>query len=134
MNVLVLTTEPVGADALRGAIGDSLDPNNTQVMVLAPAVHENPLKFWMSDADDAIARADEVRAKTVERLGDGGISATADQGESEPMQAVEDALATFPADRSVMFARSDERQGYREELDPREVERRFGIPAVMCVA
>ncbi len=36
-------------------------------MVVAPALHENALRFWVSDADEAIARAEEVRRRTVSR-------------------------------------------------------------------
>jgi hypothetical protein len=128
MNVLVLTSEPIGAEELRGALGADLDPSKTEVMVVAPALQESPLRFWFSDADDAIAKADTVRRETVERLGDEGVAASADTGESDPMLAIEDALRTFDADRIVLFAHAEGDERYREDIDPDEVERRFGLP------
>jgi hypothetical protein len=78
----------------------------------------------MSDADEAISRAKEVRAETVERLDQEGIRAAGDTGESDPAEAIQDALQTFPADRILVF----EHGGYREDVDETEIEERFGVP------
>ena len=43
------------------------------------------------------------------------MDAAGDTGESDPLQAVADALAAFPADRIVVFAHP---QGQRAYLDP----------------
>jgi hypothetical protein len=82
----------------------------------------------MSDADEAIARAEEVRRQTVENLGEQGVPASGNTGESDPVQAIQDALQSFPADRVVVFTRSDDDQSYREDVDQAEIEERFGIP------
>jgi hypothetical protein len=128
MKLLVLTSEPITAAQLRGAVGADVDPRDAEVMVVAPALHENPVKFWFSDADEAIAKAQEVRAETVERLGEEGVAATGDTGESDPIEAIADALQTFPADRVVVFTHPDDSQSYREDVDEREIEERFGVP------
>jgi hypothetical protein len=128
MKVLVLTSEPITAQQLRDALSSDVDPSKAEVMVVAPALQESGLKFWLSDADDAIARADEVRRESIERLGDAGVPATGDTGESDPETAIEDALKTFDADRIVLFTRQGEDQRYREDLDDRELAERFGRP------
>jgi hypothetical protein len=128
MKLLVLTSEPISAEQLRGAVGADVDPQDAEVMVVAPALQESPLKFWFSDADAAIARAQEVRAETVERLGEEGVPASGDTGESDPIEAIADALQTFPADRVVLFTHPDDSQRYREDVDEREIEERFGVP------
>jgi hypothetical protein len=126
MKILVLTGEPITATQLREALGD-IDPQDAEVMVVAPALQENPLKFWFSDADDAIERAEKVRAESVEKLGSEGVSAHGDTGESDPIAAINDALQTFSADRIVLFTRADGTR-YREDLDSAEIEERFGVP------
>jgi hypothetical protein len=128
MKVLVLTSEPITAQQLRDALSSDVDPSKAEVMVVAPALQESGLKFWLSDADDAIARADEVRRESIERLGDAGVPATGDTGESDPETAIEDALKTFDADRIVLFTHQGEDQRYREDLDDRELAERFGRP------
>jgi hypothetical protein len=128
MKVLVLTSEPITARQLRDALGADGDPSDAEVMVVAPALAESALQFWMSDADDAIARAEEVRQASVERLGEEGVSATGDTGEADPYIAIEDALKTFDADRIVLFTHAGGDQRYREGLDQREIAERFGRP------
>lgn len=128
MKVLVLTSEPITASRLRDAFGSGADPADAEVMVVAPALAESALKFWMSDADEAIARAEQVRRDSVERLGEAGVSASGDTGEADPYTAIEDALKTFDADRIVLFTHPDDDQRYREDLDDREIEERFGVP------
>ena len=96
MKLLVLTAEPISADVLREAAGDGTD--DAEVMVVSPALTDSPLRFWVSDADAAIEHAESTAEETVERLDEEGVDAVGDTGESDPMQALEDALATFDAD------------------------------------
>jgi len=116
MKLLVLTSEPITAQQLR-------DDHHLRALALQPS----PLKFWTADADEAIARAEEVRQASVDRLGEQGVPATGDTGESDPMQAIEDALQTFPAERIVLFVRPESPR-YREDVDVQEVQERFGVP------
>jgi hypothetical protein len=128
VKVLVLASEPITAPQLRDALGFDGDPSDLEVMVVAPALADSALQFWMSDADEAIARAEEVRQASVERLGDEGVAATGDTGEADPYTAIEDALKTFDADRIVLFTHGGEAQRYREDLDADEIAERFGRP------
>lgn len=128
MKLLVLTSEPISAAQLREALPADADPDGAEVMVVAPALQESALRFWMSDADDAIAKADAVRRETVERLGSEGVPATGDTGESNPVDAIQDALQSFAADRIVLFTHTGDAQRYREDVDLAEIEQRFGLP------
>jgi hypothetical protein len=128
MKLLVLTSEPITAEQLRGAVGRDVDPENAEVMVVAPALQDSPIKFWFSDADVAIARADQVRRESVQQLGDSGVAASGDTGESDPFAAIYDALASFGADRIVLFKHAREGQRYREDIDPEKIRERFGLP------
>jgi hypothetical protein len=125
MKLLVLTSSPITAQQLRSALPGQVDPDDLEVMVVAPALQSNPIKFWMSDADEAIAHAEEVERESVEELGGAGIRATGDTGESDPMLAIQDALNTFPADRILLFTGDG---GYREDIDDAEITERFGVP------
>jgi nucleotide-binding universal stress UspA family protein len=128
MKVLVLTSEPITADQLRGALDADVEPSDSEVMVVAPAYAESGLKFWMSDADDAIAKAEQVRRESVQELDKAGVPASGDTGEADPETAIEDALKTFDADRIVVFTHKGEAQRYREDVDWDEVAERFGKP------
>jgi len=128
MKLLVLTAEPISADVLPEAAGDEAD--DAEVMVVSPALTDSPLRFWVSDADAAIEHAESTVEETVERLDEEGVDAVGDTGESDPMQALEDALATFDADRVVVFTHPEAERDYLEEGFVEEAEHRLGVPVI----
>jgi hypothetical protein len=128
MKLLILTSEPITAGQLRGALASDVDPSDAEVLLVAPAFAQSALRFWMPDADEAIARAEEVWRESVQQLGDAGIPASGDTGEADPHTAIEDALGTFDADRIVVFTHQGQDQRYREDLDRDELAERFGRP------
>ena len=124
MKLLVVTPEPVDANALRTTLGDEVE--GAEVLVVSPAGNRSKVAFWVSDSDDAIAEAEAAQEETVERLEEEGVDAAGDTGESEPGVAIQDALATFPADRIVVFSHPD--LDYREAEGLADAEERFGVP------
>ena len=112
MKLLVLTPEPIDANTLRAAAGDGVE--DAEVLVISPAAQKSGLRFWMNDIDDAIADAQETADESAELLEEGGVDAVADTGEAEPAVALRDALATFAADRIVVFTHPDGDEDYRE--------------------
>jgi hypothetical protein len=128
MKLLVLASDPVGADDVRRALPGDEDVSGAEVLVVAPAVNASPVRFWMSDADDAIAKAGEAAGETAEELRSEGAQARGTTGESEPLLALQDALAAFPADRVLVFVREGDAARYREDDVVGEAERRFGVP------
>jgi hypothetical protein len=125
VKLLVVTPEPVDAELLRATLGDEV--RGAEVLVVSPATNQSGLAFWVSDSDEAIHEAEVAQEETVERLEEEGVDAAGDTGESEPAVAIQDALATFPADRIVIFSHSGEKD-YREEAGLEDVEERFGVP------
>ncbi len=125
MKLLVVTPEPVDGNLLRATLGDEVE--GAEVLVVSPATNQSPLAFWVSDPDEAIYEAEVAQEETVERLEEEGIDAAGDTGESEPALAIQDALATFDADRIVIFSHAGEKD-YREEAGLDDVEERFGVP------
>jgi hypothetical protein len=128
MRVLVLTSEPISAAKLSSALPGDLDPKDVELMIVTPALQRSGLRFWLSDADDAIERAERTEQETVERLSQEGVKADSETGESDPEQAVQDALQTFPADQILVFTHPEGEQRYREDVDVAVLERRFGVP------
>ena len=126
MKLLVVTPEPVDAKLLRSTLGDEV--RGAEVLVISPATNRSKVAFWVSDADEAIAEAESAQQETVERLEEEGVDAAGDTGESEPAVAIQDALATFPADRIVIFSHPD--LDYREDKGLEDAEQRFGVPVM----
>jgi hypothetical protein len=127
VKLLVLATDPVDADQVRRALpGDELD--GAEVLVVSPAVNESAVAFWVSDSDEAIADAQSAAEATAAQLRERGANARATTGESEPLLALQDALATYPADRVIVFVRDEDGARYREDDVIGEAQRRFGVP------
>jgi hypothetical protein len=124
VRLLVVTPEPVDARLLREVLGEEVA--GAEVLVVSPATNRSRIAFWVSDSDEAIEEADAAQEETVERLEEEGVDAAGDTGESEPAVAIEDALATFPADRIVVFSHQD--RDYREDDGLAGAEERFGVP------
>jgi hypothetical protein len=131
MKLLVLSPEPIDADVLRATLGDEVE--GAEVLVVSPATNQSKLAFWVSDPDEAIAEAEAAQAESVERLEEAGVDAAGDTGESEPALALQDALATFPADRIVVFSHPEGDRDYREDQGLAEAEARFGVPITHAV-
>jgi nucleotide-binding universal stress UspA family protein len=131
VKLLVVTPEPVDANLLRSVLGDEV--LGAEVLVISPATNSSPLAFWVSDSDDAIREAQAAQEETVERLEEAGVDAAGDTGESEPAVAIQDALATFDADRIVVFSHPEGDRDYREDEGLAAAEKRFGIPLTHAV-
>ena len=126
MKLLVVTPEPVDANALRTALGAEVE--GAEVLVVSPAGNRSSVAFWVSDSDEAIAEAEAAQEETVERLEEEGVDAVGDTGEGEPAVAIQDALATFKADRILVFSHPEGDRDYREDDGLAGAEERFGIP------
>jgi hypothetical protein len=124
VKLLVVTPEPVDAGMLRSTLGEEV--RGAEVLVISPATNRSKLAFWMSDSDEAIGEAETAQVETVERLEEEGVDAAGLTGESEPALAIQDALATFAADRIVLFSHPD--RDYREDAGLQDAEARFGVP------
>jgi hypothetical protein len=126
VKLLVLATDPVSADDVRSALPDE-ELDGAEVLVVSPAVNESAVAFWVSDADEAIADAESTAERSAASLRDSGAQARSTAGESEPLLALQDALATYQADQVLIFVRDEDSARYREDDVLGEARRRFGI-------
>jgi hypothetical protein len=123
MKLLLVASEIPDAKLVRELAG----AEDVEVYVVAPALEDSALRFWVSDVDAAIGRAREVQQEAVAELRSSGVPAAGAGGEAEPLQAAQDALALFPADRVLVLAHEGDEQAYREdELDAART--RLGVP------
>ena len=129
--ILAVVSEPVSADALRSAVGEQAAAD-AEVLVVAPALNTKT-RFFLADPDPAIERAEEVQQETVERLDEGGIDAAGDTGEEDPLLALQDALATYPADEIVLFTHAGGSQNWLEEGIVDQAKERFDAPVTHLV-
>ena len=123
MKVLVLVSEPVSGEIVKSAIGKDV-AEAAEVLVVAPALNSK-MRFFFSDPDEAIARADAVQQESVERMNEEGMDAAGDTGESDPLQAIEDALVTFDAEEIVLCTNPRGERNWLEDGIVDEAKERF---------
>ena len=124
--VLAVVSEPLSPEVLRSALGEP-EASSAEVLVVAPAL-TSKRRMILSDPDPAIERAEQMEEETVERLGEEGIDAAGDTGESDPLLAIQDALQTFPANEIVLFTHAGGEQNWLEEGLVDEAQERFEPP------
>jgi hypothetical protein len=103
-NVLVISTVEDGEDALREQLG----PDVERVKVVVPVVRQGVLS-WLTTDQEAYDRAREQAEHTAEELPVDDAEATV--GEADVELAIQDALATFPADEVVVALRPEDEAG-----------------------
>ena len=130
MRLLVLSADPVTAQDVREALGPDaeLPLAGAEVLVVSPALNESAVAFWMSDSDEAIVDAREAAAESVAALAGAGADARGITGESEPLLALQDALAQFPAELVLIFVRPEDERRYREDDVAGQARARFDVP------
>jgi nucleotide-binding universal stress UspA family protein len=119
--ILALVSEPISGEALKKVV----EADDAEVMVVAPALNSKT-RFWMSDTDGAIEQAQEVADETAERMEAEGVDAVGDTGESDPLLALQDALATFDADEIVICVHPEGERNWLEDGLVEDARERFG--------
>jgi hypothetical protein len=101
---------------------------DAEVHVVASALNSR-LRHWFSDDGGARRTAEERLASYLERLACTGAHARGSVGDSDPVQAIADALATFAADEIVIAAHPKRSCPCAAEIACRARER-FALPVV----
>ncbi len=130
--ILVIANETVGGEALRDMIREKSEGYREQVLVVCPALN-SPLRHWASDEDPARRDALERLDRSLARLAHLGISASGEVGDSEPLQAIEDALRTFGADEVIISTHPEGRSHWLEKGIVRGARQRFAVPITHVV-
>jgi GABA permease len=130
--ILVVANETVGGDELRELLGRKAEGVSEDVLLVCPALNTR-VKTWTSDEDGARAAAQERLDECLARLRDAGVSARGDIGDGDPLQALEDALRTFPADEIVVSTHPPGRSNWLEQGVVENARMRFDVPVTHVV-
>jgi len=132
LRILVVANETVGGRALRDVIEQKSAGRQANVLVVAPA-QPSPLQHLASDEDSARAQAQQRVDTSLAKLREAGISARGEVGESDPLQAIEDALRTFGADEIVISTHPEGRSHWLERGVVSGARERFAVPITHVV-
>jgi hypothetical protein len=123
--LLVLATSGVSADSASQMI-DRHYGSDVAVHIVAPASGLSRLA-WLANAEDDARLAAEARA------GEIADTIQTDQvetevGDTDPVQAIRDALTTFEADEVVVLSCPDDEVTWLEQGTTEQARERFDIP------
>jgi hypothetical protein len=133
--VLVIAVEAIDSPAAVEAIVESLESATarwettdeaTEVLVVAPAFNRR-LAHWLSDVGEARLGAQRRLAISLAGLAAANVDARGRVGDSDALQALEDALRGFPADE-VFIVTGPRRADRDGDLLVSDTRRRLDLP------
>ena len=102
------------------------------VLVVVPALNSR-LRHYMSDSDHAERAAEDRLAGYLARLRAAGVRATGHVGDADPLLAMEDAMAAFPADEILIGTHPEHRSNWLARDIVARACGRFGLPVAHVV-
>lgn len=124
LRVLLVLTVDVEPRLLTQAVAELRGGGEVEVEVVAPMRLSR--MAWLTDDDRAAREKAERRAARVAT--ELPASAHGEAADPDPVQAIEDALATFPADEIVLVTHAEGQAGWLERSVFAEQLERFGLP------
>lgn len=130
--ILVVSNETLTGRALRNEIAHRVGKDVAQVRVVSPALNTK-LKHWVSDEDEARRHAQERLDSIVRQLERDGVSVEGEVGDSDPVQAIEDALRLFPATEVIISTHPPGRSNWLERDVVQRARERIPLPVTHVV-
>jgi GABA permease len=132
-SILVIANRTCPCPTLADEVAHRAADGPTEVLVVAPALNSR-LRHWVSDVDGAIVCAHDRVELAVGELRERGVIARGEIGDSDPMVAITDALANFPATEIVIATHPPGRSNWLERGLIENARARFHIPVTHLVS
>ena len=126
--LLVVANETVGGEALLDEIRDRCRNRDSEILVVTPALASSRAAHWASDVDEAMELARQRMELSLIAIGELGLKAKGEIGDSDPNMAIEDALRVFPADEIVISTHPPERSRWLEHGVVDRAREQIGLP------
>jgi GABA permease len=131
--LLVVANETVGGEALIEEIRRRCHGRGCEILVVTPALAASRASHWASDIDEAIELARQRMELSLIAIGELGLKARGEIGDSDPNVAIEDALRVFPADEIVISTHPPERSRWLEHGVVDHARERIDLPVTHVV-
>lgn len=130
--ILVIANETVEGAALREALRFRARAADAEVLVVSPALNSR-LRHWANDDAEARRAAAERLERSLAALDRAGVAARGEVGDAAPLTAIDDALATFPADEVVIATHPPERSHWLERRLVERARERYELPVLHVI-
>ena len=108
-------------DGLCDQVRNELDDRDSDVLVIAPPLASRVHTF-ASDTDRETQAARDRLDDVLKRLKQHGVEARGLVGAHDPILAIDDALAEFPAEKVIVVTETSDHQNWREKRLPSYLE------------
>jgi hypothetical protein len=114
-SLIAIVTEAFGSPESVAELKKEANGNGDSIRLVAPAVASNQLHHTLGDVDEPRARARELLDRAVEVTKASRLNIVgAEVGDTDPVQAAQDALFRAPADEIIFFTHAEDAQGWYE--------------------
>lgn len=131
--ILVIANRTCPCDALADEVAWRAHDASAEVLVVSPALN-SLLRHLTSDVDAAVVRAQERVDRAVAQLRNRGLDVRGYVGDTNPMLAIEDALAVYPATEIVIATHPPGQSHWLERRLIEKAKARFGVPVIHIVS
>jgi hypothetical protein len=131
--VLVVANETIGGRELLEEIKRHAHGREAEIKVVAPALVDSRLKQAFGEVDEAREQAEARLKESVRAISQLGAKVMGDVGDSDPNQAIEDALTTFQADEVIISTHPPERSTWLENDVVERAHEELAIPVTHVV-
>ena len=130
--ILVVANETVGGPELLAQIREHAGSRRAKVLIVSPALN-SALKTWTSDEDAAREAAQARLNASLISMRSTGLDVDGEIGDSDPVQAIEDAMRTFQPDELVISTHPEGRSQWLERGVVERARERFALPLTHVV-
>jgi len=125
-HVLVATASAIDEPQLLEEVLAACGDRDADLLILVPA-RAGTLSHWTSDLGPGRQRAQVALVHSIAALAAAGLDARGKVGDADLLQAIEDALRSFPADRVVLVT-EDRARVRGQSRAAAELRRRLDVP------
>jgi len=131
--LLVVATTSADPELLRKQVQERAGSSAAEVRVVAPASDISPLKWLANDESEARDEAAGIANSAEQAVAPDARAVEAEVGDTDPVQAIEDALREFPADEVIVVTRPGDEASWLEKDSAEAASERFGVPVTHLV-
>jgi GABA permease len=131
--LLVVANQTVAGRALLEEIRNRCRGRDSEVLVVTPALVGSRAAHWASDLDEGIELARQRMELSLIAIGQAGLKARGEIGDSDPNLAIEDALRVFPAEEIVISTHPPDKSRWLEQGVVRRTREEVDLPVTHVV-
>jgi hypothetical protein len=113
-SLIAVVTPAFGSEESVAALAREVDGVPTEIRLVAPAVESNTLHRTLGDVDEPRVEARERLERALAAVRARGFAASGEVGDSDPVQAAQDALLRRDAEEVLIFCHADDCRDWYE--------------------